>query len=384
MPKNEPKFSDKLFSTRIVNGSTGVYIEYYDDSGRHRVKCNKIIRQSATKKIAMEKIRSMAKEINIELSNRAKSGSSPLIPDNERITTIPDVICSSPIDTKLIDLLGVFLAEKKKEVRKDTYRSYSSFCLQFGQFLDRWYPCLPANQFDKRVAVHFLDLKYSADVTPRTYNNYLKLGRTLLNWLCDHEYISDNPFARIKAKKVWRKRRTLIPCADRQRIMDYLEQTDREFLLYLRLICISLIRPKEVRELRCGDIDLANHRIIVRGDIAKNHYDRYCVISNQIGRDLIDVMQLANRDPYEFLFYGRSKQHYLRKWEKLRAALNLPPEYQQYTFRDTDLTNYLKHGVDALTVMQLAGHSDLKITSIYARHIDDGIYNRVHGLTPEF
>lgn len=384
MPKNKPKFYDKLFTTRIVNGSTGVYIEYYDDSGRHRVRCNKIIKQSPTKKIAMEKIRSMAKEINIELSNRAKSGSSPLIDDDGQRPTVPDVINCDPIDTKLIDLLGVFLAEKKKEVRKDTYRSYSSFCLQFGQFLNRWYPCLPANRFDKRVAVHFLDLKYSAEVTPRTYNNYLKLGRTLLNWLCDHEYISDNPFARIKAKKVWRKRRTLIPCSDRQRIMDYLEKTDREFLLYLRLICISLIRPKEVRELRCGDIELANHRIIVRGDIAKNHCDRYCVISNQIGRDLIDVMQLANRDPYEFLFYGRSKQHYLRKWEKLRAALNLPPEYQQYSFRDTGITDYLKHGVDALTVMQLAGHSDLKITSIYARHIDDGIYNRVHGLTPEF
>lgn len=382
MPKNEPKFPDKLFTAKIVNSSTGVYIEYYDDNGRHRVKCNKIIKQSPTKKIAMEKIRSMAKDINLQLLNRAKSGSSTLTANDGHRQDPPAVV--SCIDTKLADLLCVFLAEKKKEVRKDTYRSYSSFCLQFGLFLDRWYPGLPANRFDKRIAVHFLDLKYSADVTPRTYNNYLKLGRTLFNWLCDHEYISDNPFARIKVKKVWRKRRTLIPSADRQRIMDYLEQTDREFLLYLRLICISLIRPKEVRELRCGDIDLANHRIIVRGDVAKNHCDRCCVISNQIGRDLIDVMQLANRDPYEFLFYGRSKQHYLRKWEKLRAALNLPPEYQQYSFRDTGITDYLKHGVDALTVMQLAGHSDLKITSIYARHIDDGIYNRVHGLTPEF
>lgn len=213
MPKNEPKFSDKLYTTRIVNGSIGVYIEYYDDNGRHRVKCNKIIRQSATKKIAMEKIRSMANEINIELSNRAKSGSSPLMANDGHRQDLPAVV--SCIDTKLADLLCVFLAEKKKEVRKDTYRSYSSFCLQFGQFLDRFYPGLPANRFDKRIAVHFLDLKYSADVTPRTYNNYLKLGRTLLNWLCDHEYISDNPFARIKVKKVWRKRRTLIPSADR-------------------------------------------------------------------------------------------------------------------------------------------------------------------------
>lgn len=382
MPKNEPQFSAKLFTAKIVSGSTGIYIEYYDESGRHRVKCNKILKQYPTRKQAMEKIRSMANDINMDLANRAKSGSSTLTANDGHRQDPPALV--SCIDTKLVDLLGVFLVEKKKEVRKDTYRSYSSFCLQFGQFLDRWYPGLPANRFDKRIAVHFLDLKYSADVTPRTYNNYLKLGRTLFNWLMDHEYLSDNPFARIKVKKVWRKRRTLIPAADRQRIMDYLEQTDREFLLYLRLICVSLIRPKEVRELRCGDIDLGNHRIIVRGDIAKNHCDRYCVISNQIGRDLIDVMQLANRDPYELLFYGRSKQHYLRKWEKLRAALNLPPEYQQYSFRDTGITDYLKHGVDALTVMQLAGHSDLKITSIYARHIDDGIYNRVHGLTPEF
>lgn len=376
MPKNEPKFSDKLFTAKIVNGTTGVYIEYYDDRGRHRVKCNKIIKQSPTKKQAMEKIRSMANEINIELSNRAKSGSSTPTP--------ADATASRRSSRYMSDLLKVFLAEKKREVRKDTYRSYSSFCLQFGQFINQYYKGLTAADMDKRIAVHFLDLKYSADVSPRTYNNYLKLGRTLLNWLCDHEYISDNPFARIKVKKVWRKRRTIIPSAVRASIVNYLAENDREFLLYLRLICISLIRPKEVRELRCGDIDLANRRIIIRGDIAKNHSDRYSIISNEIGRDLIDVMQLANRDPYEFLFYGRSKQHYLRKWEKLRAALNLPPEYQQYSFRDTGITDYLKHGVDALTVMQLAGHSDLKITSIYARHIDDGIYNRVHGLTPEF
>ncbi|MBO7161047.1 MAG: hypothetical protein J6V62_06415, partial [Paludibacteraceae bacterium] len=138
MPKNELKFSDKLLTARIVNSSTGVYIEYYDDSGRHRVKCNKVFKQYPTKKQAMEKIRSMANDINLQLLNRAKSGSSTLTANDCHRQDPPAVV--SCIDTKLADLLGVFLAEKKKEVRKDTYRSYSSFCLQFGQFLDRWYP----------------------------------------------------------------------------------------------------------------------------------------------------------------------------------------------------------------------------------------------------
>lgn len=381
MPKNETKFSDKLFSTRIVNSSTGVYIEYYDDSGRHRVKCNKVFKQYPTKKLAMEKIRSMANEINMDLANRAKSGSSTPAQTPSSAASRPDC----PVNyTALVDLLQIFIKEKIREVRKDTYRSYSSFVLQFTNFINQYYKNLPASEFTRKIAVHFLDLKYSANVTPRTYNNYLKLGRTVFNWLIDHEYITSNPFAIIKAKRTYRKRRMLIPCDARQRIVEYLQENDREFLLYLRLICVSLIRPKEVRELRVGDIDVAHNRIIVRGDVAKNHNDRYCVISNDIITDLVEVLHIDVMDYDALLFGGKSKQHYLRKWEKLRAALNLPPEYQQYSFRDTGITDYLKHGVDALTVMQLAGHSDLKITSIYARHIDDGIYNRVHGLTPDF
>lgn len=381
MPKNEPKFSDKLFTARIVNSSTGVYIEYYDDIGRHRVKCNKVLKQYPTKKQAMEKIRSMANEINMDLANRAKSGSST--PTQTPSSTVSRPDC--PVNyTALVDLLQIFIKEKIREVRKDTYRSYSSFVLQFTNFINQYYKKLPASEFTRKIAVHFLDLKYSANVTPRTYNNYLKLGRTVFNWLIDHEYITNNPFAMIKAKRTYRKRRMLIPCDARKRIVEYLQENDREFLLYLRLICVSLIRPKEVRELRVGDIDVAHNRIIVRGDVAKNHNDRYCVISNDIITDLVEVLHIDVMDYDTLLFGGKSKQHYLRKWEKLRKILQLPPEYQQYSFRDTGITDYLKHGVDALTVMQLAGHSDLNITSIYARHIDDGIYNRVHGLTPEF
>ena len=44
----------------------------------------------------------------------------------------------------------------------------------------------------------------------------------------------------------------------------------------------------------------------------------------------------------------------------------------------------IKSGVDDLSVMQVAGHKDLKMTQIYADHADPELINKLNITAPKF
>lgn len=65
-------------------------------------------------------------------------------------------------------------------------------------------------------------------------------------------------------------------------------------------------------------------------------------------------------------------------------AYRLPDEYQLYSLKDTAINSMLKAGVDDLSVMQAAGHKDLKMTVIYAYHHDAALIDNLNKKAPKF
>lgn len=65
-------------------------------------------------------------------------------------------------------------------------------------------------------------------------------------------------------------------------------------------------------------------------------------------------------------------------------AYRLPDEYQLYSLKDTAINSMLKAGVDDLSVMQAAGHKDLKMTVIYANHHDAALIDNLNKKAPKF
>lgn len=49
------------------------------------------------------------------------------------------------------------------------------------------------------------------------------------------------------------------------------------------------------------------------------------------------------------------------------ADTRLSEEFCNYTFRGTDVINYLDNGSNRGTVQELAGHEDVRITALYDR-----------------
>lgn len=367
MPKIQnfcPRLSYR--EAKVCRYGTDTYIVFYalNSSGklqREKIRVNSVIASSPTAKKAEIKLREICKDLN----SRLAAGWSPFV------TVETGII---PCACTLIEAAAVFISSKAKEVRPDTMRCYSSFCNKLSAWLRVNCPEISPNQFTKLQAVQFLDEQYITMNSPRSYNNMLKLGRTLFSWLSEHGYSEVNPFMQVRAKRTFAKKRQLIPARDRQLITEYLQDKDPVFLLYLKLVFVSLIRPKEIRELKVKDVLPGECRIVIRPEVAKTHEERSSICPPEIIADLVRLLHIESRHPEELLFYGNSKNYYLRRWQAMRIALNLPETYQMYSFRDSGITEYLRSGLDTLTVMQLAGHSDLKITSIYARHADNSIY----------
>lgn len=246
--------------------------------------------------------------------------------------------------------------------------------------------------FNKSVCIRFMDYLFTErNVSCRSYNNYTKIGRCLFQWCVEKGYAKENPFAMIKLKKKEKKDRTIIDSETRKLISRHLQ--GNPFLLVCMLVYHSLIRPKEIRNLKISDIDLNTHTIKVSGEISKNHNTRFAAISPQI-EALINDLGIMKKPQTCYIFSdpvtlqpGTNKLYdakFTKEFAKVRKALKLPTNMQLYSFRDTGIFEMLKGNIDDLSVMQHADHSSLDITTIYANHYDPNLNSIINAKTPEF
>lgn len=358
-------------------------IEYYAQNPqtgkmkRFRIRVNKIVKHAKNKREARVQIAKMCEQINVKLYD----GWNPFFEGED-----------SRLYTKISDVANIYLKEKSKELRPDTMRCYTSFSNILLQWVGRTNPELFCSLFDKSKAVRFMDYIYNErNVSSRTYNDYLKLSRCFFEWAISKGYSKENPFIQLKMKRKERKTRTIIDADTRKKITNHLK--GNPFLLVCMLVYHSLIRPKEIRNLRIGDIDLLSHCIKVSGEISKNHNTRYAAISTQI-EDLINELGIMKKPKSWYIFSdpetlspGTNKLYdakFTKEFAKVRKELKLPANMQLYSFRDTGIFEMLKSNVDDLSVMQHADHSSLDITSIYANHYDPNLNQIINDKTPEF
>ncbi len=358
-------------------------IEYYAQNPqtgkmkRFRVRVNKIVKRAKNKKEARLQIGKIIEAINVKLY----SGWNPFYEGED-----------SRLYEKLYNVTEIYIAEKKKEARPDTLRSYSSYVSLLNNWVGRFNKELFCSLFNHTLAIKFMDYAYNErNVSARTYNNYLKMSRCFFEWAVEKGYCKENPFLRIKMKKKTTKERTIIDEANRKKIAEHLK--GKPFLLVCMLVYHSLIRPKEIRNLKIGDIDMAGHCIKVSGEIAKNHKTRYAAISAQI-ENLIHELNILKKPKSWYIFSdpvtmapGTNLLYdakFTKEFTKLRKELKLPANMQLYSFRDTGIFEMLKANVDDLSVMQHADHSSLDITSIYANHFDPNLNKIINEKTPEF
>jgi len=291
-----------------------------------------------------------------------------------------------------------YLEEIRRSLRPDTLRSYASFLKIFREWVENKIGDAKCSDLSRALVVEFMENVYNRrkgrggkDISPRTYNGYIKQGSAFFSWMIDKCYIEDNHFSKIKAKRVGNKERELIPEDVREKVADYLRPRDPNYLLFLQLIFAGLIRPKELGMLKVGDLSYAQGNIRVRSEVAKNGHERIVPLSVDILQTFFNLR--IHEYPSSYYIFGEgfkptakrgSQLAGMKKWAKVRKALNLPMEMQQYSFRDTGITEMIKGGIDPLTVQQLADHSSLAVTSVYTKHKDPNLHEIITKNAPKF
>lgn len=377
-----------LLSTPYVpailrHNATGWLIEYYVRHPktqlltRQRVKLNLLRKRYATNTLFRIAATDMVNTLNIKLAG----GWNPYWETDD-----------SRYYTKLEDVVNIYLAEKVRELRPDTYRTYKSWCSMFLAWCDKNCKDVYASMVNRLIAVKYMDYMYTdRKISPRAYNNNVKQGRAFFSWCLQKCYVKANPFEQIKLKREQEKKRILIPENYRQRITDYLQEHDPGFLIVCMLVFGSLIRPKEIRSIRIKDVHPEKHYIYIPADKAKNHHERCAAINDKVCAMIAGMLKTWHPDSWYLIGKGyrpsaaACPEARMRKdWDKLRDALKLPAEMQLYSLRDTGINNMLKSGIDPLTVMQHADHHDLSMTTRYANHADEHLIDTIVRDAPDF
>jgi len=342
------------------------------------MRVNKIREHYARKSDARRHIAEMIQVINQKLAG----GWSPFFEgENARLYE------------KLPDVMQKYISESKKDKRENTMRSYQSFASMLNKWVSANCKNIYCSLFNHFYAIRYMDYLYNErDVSATTYNNQLKMGRVFFNWAKERCYVKENPFEHIKPKAKVQKNRTIVPPEIRIDITKYLLDTGNYgFALVLNLVYSSLIRPNEIRNIQVKDVNIAEKYIVIPCEVAKNHKQRFSALSEKS----IDLLKKINFDKYPKDFYllggdlvpskdmcGAAR--YRHEWDKITAKLHIPKNMQLYSFRDTGIYEMLKSGIDNLTVMQHADHSDLSITTRYANHADSRLIEKINRGVPEF
>lgn len=387
MSKNElTRIVDYYPAVVRTTTRTGLYIDYYvyepssDKMVRRIVQIKRLLNRYGTKRDKQLAAQKIADEINAKL----KGGWTPLRQTED-----------GRLYTKLPDLEDRFLRAKKAEGCRPTT------LIQYKSVIDLWLRWCEDNGFADRYsgtylrshAVRYMDYVLEQGHRHRSYNNTIKVMKAFFQWALEHMYSNENPFLGIKTLKKEQKIRILVPPEARKKISSYYAGFRPAMNIVCQLVYSSAIRPAEIMKIQLRHIDIDNHYIVIPGENAKNHKERFASLTPAL-QSLLEPI-LTKYQNLDFYLFGKNefldpdvnpvnKSYFQKSWERMRKATGLPKEMQLYSLRDTGLTDLLHAGIDQLTVQHHADHSSLAIQNIYTNHFDPNLNKTIYEKAPEF
>jgi len=373
----------------LKTNQSGWIIEYYVENpqtqalARKKIKLQRLLSRYPSKMEAKRHINNIIVALNMKLS----TGWNPYFIGEDSRLYIP-----------LKEVSKKYLEEIKRNTRPATFRSYMYFVTTFCDWMEKVSPNIYSSMLTHALIAKFMDYVYNdrkgrktESMSNRTYNNYIKNGSAFFSWMVDKCYCKENLFTKIKTKKKEDKFRILIPEESREKITKYLLSKNPNYLIMLKLIYNSLLRPKEIRGLQVSDLSMTLGQITVRKELSKNGKERIIPMTPDLIEDF-EKLNLQCYSPNCYVFGenfvpGKTKlsDSFMYKfWARMRDKLNLPKEMQQYSLRDSGMFEMIKNGIDPLSVKQLADHHSLEMTGIYTKHVDPNLQKIIVENSPKF
>lgn len=225
----------------------------------------------------------------------------------------------------------------------DTVRSYSETLKIFGQAVEQL--GLPdPGQFQPADVYEFLGHVGSTGVSAVTQWRRQRETRAFFSWLLRHDYISSNPFMKVKNIKVPQKIVQPFTADDIQRLLSDCDAGTRKGARNQALILVLLdtgLRASELANLELGDVDFAAQRMLIKH--AKGNKQRMVRFGERTRQALVRYIRSFRGDaPAYLLLTARGRRGLNRSamrtiFQRLGEECGIP-KVHPHRFRHTFAT----------------------------------------------
>lgn len=310
-----------------------------------------------------------AAEIITNCTNRLRTGWNPWAEaSNSRLYMKFTSVCE--LYVKYLNKLTATEVLKRKT--NIDYQSRMNILVEYNQNLA--FPIIYMYQFNQAYISDFLDyILLDRDSSARTRNNYRVWISAFCTWLIEKQYLEANPVEKIKSLSEEQKFRSAITKDDLLRMRDYLEETNKHFLLACRMEYYTFIRPDELSNIRLSDISIKEQKVFISSAISKNRRDGMVGLNDELLKLMIELGTFDA--PSNFYLFGRNFKPSAEKADsrifreyfiKVRAFLRFPKNYMFYSLKDSGIRD-LANAEGIVIARDQARHSDIATTNRYLK-----------------
>ena len=213
----------------------------------------------------------------------------------------------------------------------------------------------------------------NGELKPNTVRNrYLQLS-SFYTWLHKNKYIAENPFDAIDTPKGTIPHKQIITTSEREKILIALESTRKGLKFSRDIALVSFlgdtgIRVTECSNVKIGDVDFDNNRVIIRH--GKGNKPRTAYFGDGTRERLFDYLTYRTFTDDDYLFTHYYRNHKLSKAGiensvKTIAKVSSVSRLHPHLFRSTLATNMVLRGAPMPAVQSILGHANLRTMESY-------------------
>lgn len=353
------------YSAPVLKEGNRPYVEFYYIDSENKVARSRSYLRKGDKKI----VTAAGTEMCAKLFNLLRSGWRPekrmrIVIDNN-CKTLKDIIAEYE---RYLDRIL-----EQNTLKKKTHTDYLSRLKILKEYINVTFT-VKIEDFNQSCCARFLDwLVTEKKVSARTRNNYRTWLSAFCSWLLERGYIPSNYIRNIKTLKEEEKERDALNSQELAKLGQYLEKSNKNYLLACLFEYYTFIRPGELSGLKIKDLYLAEQKVFISGQISKNRHDGTVALNRKIIHLLLDLDVFNYPDNY-YLFgkdFKPSKnkadsRQFHEYFKKVRKALRFPASYKFYSLKDSGIRD-LANSKGIVIARDQARHSDISTTNCYLK-----------------
>lgn len=253
--------------------------------------------------------------------------------------------------------VALILEEIKADYARSTFDNYRTSLYRFEDWCEAHGIGHKVKEISSKDIVQFVNQSPAP-------NQAIKFLKAFFNRLIDQEIVDRNP-VKLKEKKRHVKPRIPLTPTEKQRIKDYLSTIHPRFLLFIETMYYCGLRPKELLQVKFGDIQ--DNEIYILPEVAKVRVQQKAPCPEYIRSQLI-----GEPDQYVFsklhsLEPGLVELHRNRVSEmwKILVKEKLGIKKDMYSVRHLSAIDHYRNNKDMYSLMRFLRHSNISMTQNY-------------------